>query len=283
MGLPAVVIHAALLVTFDLADHPIWTLVLLALGFLALLFAVQRLSRGARPAAAGILLVAALLRLLLLPLPPSLSDDVLRYVWDGRVLAAGENPYRLAPEAPELSHLRDDLWRRMPHKEVPTVYPPLAVDVFNYAVARRSFLFSYLKAKAALARFVSLHPYQLEQKAEVIVEHFRRHVRQKIGGRAKAMVVTASMSGMTPRRSSRCERSRCVAARGPSSCAPPSPARSQTGGESKRRSHCSTARRARWKTDVEGSCPSGEAGSRSSCRAPPGSRCSPRRRTRARR
>ncbi len=48
------------------------------------------------------------------------------------------------------------------------------------------------KAKAALARFVSLHPYQLEQKAEVIVEHFRQKTAGKIDGNAKAMVVTRS-------------------------------------------------------------------------------------------
>ncbi len=50
------------------------------------------------------------------------------------------------------------------------------------------------KAKAAtqLARFVSLHPTNLAQKAEVIVEHFRTHTRRKIGGHAKAMVVTRS-------------------------------------------------------------------------------------------
>jgi type I restriction enzyme R subunit len=48
------------------------------------------------------------------------------------------------------------------------------------------------KAKRAIARFVSLHPYNLSQKAEIIVEHFRAHTQAKIGGRAKAMVVTSS-------------------------------------------------------------------------------------------
>ena len=48
------------------------------------------------------------------------------------------------------------------------------------------------KAGAAIAQFVSLHEYNLTQKAQVIIEHFRRHVRPKIGGQAKAMVVTAS-------------------------------------------------------------------------------------------
>lgn len=48
------------------------------------------------------------------------------------------------------------------------------------------------KAASALARFVSLHPTNLAQKAQVIVEHFRAHTRPKIGGHAKAMVVTRS-------------------------------------------------------------------------------------------
>ncbi len=48
------------------------------------------------------------------------------------------------------------------------------------------------KAAKALARFMSLHPYNIAQKTEVMVEHFRTHTRHKIGGRAKAMVVTGS-------------------------------------------------------------------------------------------
>ena len=48
------------------------------------------------------------------------------------------------------------------------------------------------KAASALARWVSLHPTNIAQRAEVIVEHFRAHTSTKIGGRAKAMVVTAS-------------------------------------------------------------------------------------------
>jgi type I restriction enzyme R subunit len=48
------------------------------------------------------------------------------------------------------------------------------------------------KAASALARFVSLHETNLAQKAEIVVEHFRTHTRSRIGGRAKAMVVTRS-------------------------------------------------------------------------------------------
>ncbi len=48
------------------------------------------------------------------------------------------------------------------------------------------------KGTRVLAKFTSLHPYNIEQKTEVIVEHFRESVKQRLGGRAKAMVVTSS-------------------------------------------------------------------------------------------
>lgn len=48
------------------------------------------------------------------------------------------------------------------------------------------------KAAKALARFMKLHPHNIAQKTEVIIEHFRQSVRHRIGGRAKAMVVTGS-------------------------------------------------------------------------------------------
>jgi type I restriction enzyme, R subunit len=48
------------------------------------------------------------------------------------------------------------------------------------------------KGAKALARFLTMHSYNLGQKTEIMVEHFRAHVRHKIGGRAKAMVVTDS-------------------------------------------------------------------------------------------
>src|SRR3989442_2691711 len=48
------------------------------------------------------------------------------------------------------------------------------------------------KAALALARFMRLHPHNVAQKTEVMVEHFNAVTRHKIGGRAKAMVVTGS-------------------------------------------------------------------------------------------
>jgi len=48
------------------------------------------------------------------------------------------------------------------------------------------------KAAKALARFMRLHPHNIGQKTEVMIEHFQHFTRHKIGGHAKAMVVTGS-------------------------------------------------------------------------------------------
>ncbi len=48
------------------------------------------------------------------------------------------------------------------------------------------------KAAQALARYLKLHPVNVGQKTAVMVEHFHASTRHKIGGRAKAMVVTGS-------------------------------------------------------------------------------------------
>ena len=48
------------------------------------------------------------------------------------------------------------------------------------------------KASSALARFVNLHPTNIAQKTEIIIEHFRSCVRHQLDGKAKAMLVTGS-------------------------------------------------------------------------------------------
>lgn len=48
------------------------------------------------------------------------------------------------------------------------------------------------KAKKAVSRFLTLHPHNISQKVEIIVEHYRNNTQHKIGGKAKAMIVTQS-------------------------------------------------------------------------------------------
>lgn len=89
------------------------------------------LSRRQR---ATLLLGLALVsRLALLPHPP--SDDVHRYLWEGRLVAEGINPYRLAPDDPALARLaaNDPFHAGINHPDVPAAYPPFALLVFSLA------------------------------------------------------------------------------------------------------------------------------------------------------
>src|SRR5687767_1762069 len=85
-------------------------------------------TQSTRSTFAIVIVFAALFRLSLLFAPPFLSDDIYRYVWDGRVQAAGINPYRHIPADPVLADLRDDkIYPKINRRDyAPTMYPPLA-------------------------------------------------------------------------------------------------------------------------------------------------------------
>jgi alpha-1,6-mannosyltransferase len=94
----------------------------------------------------GIAAIAALMRLMVLVAPPYLSSDIYRYIWDGRVEAAGINPYRFAPSDPQLDPLRDsDIFPQIGSPYAPTIYPPAAEAIF-LAVTRVSESVTAMKA-----------------------------------------------------------------------------------------------------------------------------------------
>jgi hypothetical protein len=94
--------------------------------------AVILLLRGAPVSLGWVLGVAIILRLAILFLPPFLSDDIYRYVWDGRVQGAGVNPYLYIPNDPALAGLRDpSIWPNINRGDyAPTIYPPAAQALF---------------------------------------------------------------------------------------------------------------------------------------------------------
>lgn len=62
---------------------------------------------------------------------PSLSDDLYRYIWDGRVQAQGISPYDYPPDSDNLKYLRDRvIWPQINRKSAVTIYPPLAEMAF---------------------------------------------------------------------------------------------------------------------------------------------------------
>ena len=79
----------------------------------------------------GILGVAFLMQAPLVFMHPTLSDDMYRYVWDGRVQAQGISPYRYPPGASELASLRDsEIYPFINRKPAVTIYPPAAEAAF---------------------------------------------------------------------------------------------------------------------------------------------------------
>lgn len=81
--------------------------------------------------------VALMLRVVLLFLDPLLSTDIYRYVWDGRVQAAGVNPYRYVPADEALAALRDAAIYPNINRagSAVTIYPPMA-QMFFFLVTR---------------------------------------------------------------------------------------------------------------------------------------------------
>jgi hypothetical protein len=80
-----------------------------------------------------VVLAALAFRLTLLPLPATLSADLDRYQWDGRIQQAGYNPYLIAPNDPALAAYRPAPGVRLPGPEFPTAYPPLTELAFRAA------------------------------------------------------------------------------------------------------------------------------------------------------
>ena len=74
--------------------------------------------------------IAAACRLVCVAAAPALSTDIYRYLWEGRVVAAGQNPFSLPPDAPGLEHLRDENYGGVSHKHMEAIYPPFAQAVF---------------------------------------------------------------------------------------------------------------------------------------------------------
>ncbi|MCK5573584.1 MAG: hypothetical protein KAJ12_12525, partial [Bacteroidetes bacterium] len=107
----------------------------LVFGIGAFLFYHARASSpGANEGTRRLVLIlgfAVVFRLTLVPHAPVASDDIYRYLWDGKVAANGINPFELAPNDSRLEHLHsEELPARVSFPEMRTIYPPFAQAVF---------------------------------------------------------------------------------------------------------------------------------------------------------
>jgi hypothetical protein len=104
--------------------------------YLAMLWVAPRIERPRVRLPLGLILaVAALSRWVLLDTTPTLSDDIHRYRWDGRVQLARIDPYAFPPDHPALAFLRDDGFGSITFPHLRTVYPFLTQLAFRLGVA----------------------------------------------------------------------------------------------------------------------------------------------------
>ena len=106
-----------------------------AVAYVALAYVVYRFRSsmsGSTPNILAVILGFGLLfRLTVVSLQPVASDDIYRYVWDGKVAAYGINPFALPPTDPSLRHLHTDaLPSKINFPHMRTIYPPLAQILF---------------------------------------------------------------------------------------------------------------------------------------------------------
>ncbi|MFQ5628494.1 MAG: hypothetical protein ACE5I1_07020 [bacterium] len=97
-----------------------------------------------------VLFFAVVFRFILLWDYPFLTDDIYRYLWDGRVWSHGVNPYLYAPASEQLTFLRDQtIHPNINHAEIPTIYAPVLQFVFR-SVYTISPTFFFLKTVVTL-------------------------------------------------------------------------------------------------------------------------------------
>jgi len=116
------------IVSYLIQLFPLTVFYLLALGL-----AARVKTEDGKTLVPEILLFAILFRLFLVPMETSLSSDIYRYIWDGRVQVAGKmNPYLYPPADKRLAPLRDqEIYPYINRKEARTVYPAGAQILFR--------------------------------------------------------------------------------------------------------------------------------------------------------
>lgn len=136
-------------------------LLLFAIVFGLYLTAWVRIKNDTSHYTGWIIAVGAVIAyLLLVPTAPELSDDVYRYLWEGRVQRLGFNPFSVAPDSMLLKDFRDHIWPLVTFKDMGTIYPPFAQLVFRFTGAVH---YSVVFYKIALLPFFILAIYSIRK------------------------------------------------------------------------------------------------------------------------
>lgn len=118
------------------------TSILLSALFIILIILIRKIEVS-KKVLTLIIFAGIIFRIILIPTTPIASDDVYRYLWDGKVQANGINPYTYTPNDEALKHLHSEL---LPEKvnfpHLKTIYPPYSQWIFllAYLIAGESVL-----------------------------------------------------------------------------------------------------------------------------------------------
>ena len=137
------------------ADHPVLllcsALMVAGASWFAMIFLLRKSKLSGKSVFPLLLLLGLILRLLFFGSTPIYENDYKRYLWDGSVVASGENPYRFTPaevfaageigarSIPDLTHLAirsnqaDYITGEINSPKLTTIYPPAAQAVFTLA------------------------------------------------------------------------------------------------------------------------------------------------------
>lgn len=108
------------------------------LGFITAFSGYFLLVRGKFPSLKMLLLLGLTLRIVLIFAFPLLSDDIYRFIWDGYLINAGNNPFEHLPDyylraSQNVSGLTPALYEQLNSPEFYTIYPPIAQGIFTLA------------------------------------------------------------------------------------------------------------------------------------------------------
>jgi alpha-1,6-mannosyltransferase len=126
LGLMSMVLYCRLVALGDLRSRIPEFLFYYFVLFIIYLLSCMSVSRARERGSVRLILsFAVLFRFILFCSPPSLSDDIYRYAWEGYIQTRRWNPYRFSPDAAELRSLRNDIWEKVNNKDASAIYPPL--------------------------------------------------------------------------------------------------------------------------------------------------------------
>ncbi len=120
---------------FDVGPIGTYTVIQYAMMTLAMLVALMTARRAQPHELMIIMVIGVVCRLCLLPVDAYTSNDIARYLFDGKLALEGFDPYRISHDASALEALRATWQPPAEHAQYVTLYPPLALGLFTAAAS----------------------------------------------------------------------------------------------------------------------------------------------------